>query len=77
LVVPIVFIVFLVILIVASAVTDPENITTSLVLLSTAVPAYLFGVVWKNKPASFNRKYNSFALTLQKLFHVVHDNHED
>lgn len=77
LIVPIIFILILVVLIVASAVTDPENITTSILLLLTAVPAYIFGVGWKNKPASFNRKYNSFALTLQKLFHVVHDEHED
>lgn len=75
--IPIIFITILVILIVASAITDLENIKTSLVLLGTAVPAYIFGVMWKKKPSSFNRKYNSFAITLQKLFHVVHDEHTD
>lgn len=75
--IPILFITVLVILIGASAVTDLENIKTSLTLLGTAVPAYVFGVMWKKKPASFNRKYNSFAITLQRLFHVVHDEHID
>lgn len=75
--IPILFIVILVILIVASAITDPENISTSLFLLATAIPAYLFGVVWKKKPNDFNRRYNSFAIILQKLFHVVHDEHTD
>jgi L-type amino acid transporter 5 len=77
LIIPIIFIIILVILIVASAITDLENIKTSLILLGTAVPAYVFGVMWKKKPKSFNRQYNSFALTLQKLFHVVHDEHTD
>ena len=75
--IPILFIIILSILIIASAITDIENIGTSLILLSTAIPAYVFGVMWKNKPASFNRQYNSFALLLQKLFHVVHDEHRD
>jgi len=75
--IPILFIVILVVLIVASALTDVENIRTSLLLLATAIPAYTFGVVWKNKPSSFNRQYNSFAITLQKVFHVVHDEHID
>ncbi|CAF0723956.1 unnamed protein product [Adineta ricciae] len=77
LLIPILFITVLVVLIGASAVTDLENIKTSLTLLGTAVPAYVFGVMWKKKPASFNRKYNSFAITLQRLFHVVHDEHTD
>jgi L-type amino acid transporter 5 len=76
-VIPIIFIAILVILIVASALTDLENITTSVLLLATAIPAYVFGVMWKKKPKSFNRKYNSFALILQKVFHVVHDEHTD
>jgi len=75
--IPIIFIIILVILIVASAITDLENIKTSLLLLGTAVPAYIFGVMWKKKPNSFNRQYNSFAITLQKLFHVVHEQHSD
>ncbi len=75
--IPIVFITILVVLIVASAVTDVENIKTSLLLLATAIPVYVFGVLWKKKPNSFNRKYNSFAITLQKIFHVVHDEHSD
>jgi amino acid transporter len=75
--IPIIFITILVVLIVASAVTDVENIKTSLLLLATAIPVYIFGVLWKKKPNSFNRKYNSFAITLQKLFHVVHDEHND
>ncbi len=75
--IPIIFITILVILILASAVTDIDNIKTSLILLGTAVPGYIFGVVWKKKPESFNRQYNSFAITLQKLFHVVHDEHSD
>ena len=77
LIIPILFIAILVVLIVASAVTDPENIRTSLVLLATAIPAYVFGVVWKKKPKGFTRRYNSFALILQKIFHVVHDEHTD
>jgi amino acid transporter len=75
--IPILFIIILVILIVASALTDLENISTSLLLLATAIPAYIFGVGWKRKPDSFNRRYNSFAIILQKLFHVVHDEHID
>jgi len=75
--IPIIFIIILVILIVASAITDLENIKTSLLLLGTAIPAYIFGVLWKKKPNSFNRQYNSFAITLQKLFHVVHEEHSD
>ncbi len=75
--IPILFITILVVLIIASAVTDVDNIKTSLILLGTAVPAYIFGVMWKKKPSSFNRQYNSFAITLQKLFHVVHDEHSD
>ncbi|CAF0901905.1 unnamed protein product [Adineta ricciae] len=75
--IPIIFITILVVLIVASALTDRQNITTSIMLLTTAVPAYIFGVMWKNKPKEFNRKYNAFALMLQKVFHVVHDEHTD
>ena len=75
--IPIIFIAILVVLIVASALTDRQNITTSIMLLTTAVPAYIFGVMWKNKPKEFNRKYNAFALMLQKVFHVVHDEHTD
>lgn len=75
--IPIIFIAVLVVLIVGSAVTDVQNIKTSLLLLGTAVPAYIFGVMWKKKPISFNQRYNSFAITLQKLFHVVHDEHHD
>ncbi len=75
--VPIIFIAILIVLIVASALTDLENISTSLLLLATAIPAYFFGVVWKRKPSGFNRRYNSFAKTLQKLFHVVHEEHTD
>ncbi|CAF3642510.1 unnamed protein product [Adineta steineri] len=77
LIIPIVFIAVLVTLIVASAVTDLDNIKTSLTLLATAIPAYVFGVMWKKKPNSFNRKYNSFAITLQKIFHVVHEKRTD
>lgn len=73
----IIFIISLVILIGASAVTDVENIKTSLFLLATAIPAYIGGVVWKRKPKSFNRKYDSFAMFLQKLLHIVHDDHMD
>ncbi len=75
--IPIIFIAILVILIVASAITDIENIKTSLLLLGTAIPAYVFGVMWKKKPSSFNRQYNTFAITLQKLFHVIHEEHSD
>lgn len=75
--IPVIFIIILVILIVISALTDVENISTSLLLLATAVPAYFIGVVWKRKPKSLVRRYNSFALMLQKVFHVVHDNHTD
>ena len=75
--IPIIFIVILVVLIIGSAVTDVENIKTSLLLLATAIPAYIFGVVWKKKPNNFNRRYHSFAIILQKLFHVVHDEHHD
>ncbi len=75
--VPILFITILVVLIVASALTDVENISTSLLLLATAIPAYIFGVGWKRKPTSFNQRYNSFAIMLQKVFHVVHDEHMD
>jgi amino acid transporter len=77
LVIPILFIAILVVLIVASALTDLENIRSSLLLLATAIPAYIFGVMWKKKPKSFNRQYNSFAIMLQKIFHVVHDEHTD
>lgn len=77
LVIPIIFIIILVVLIGASALTDLENIKTSLMLLGTAVPAYVFGVMWKKKPSSFTRQYNSFAYGLQKVFHVVHDEHSD
>ena len=77
LVIPILFITVLVILIVTSALTDLENITTSLLLLSTAIPAYVIGVMWKKKPSSLIRRYNEFAITLQKVFHVVHDEHTD
>ena len=77
LIIPIIFITALVILIVASALTDLDNILTSLMLLGTAVPAYVFGVMWKRKPKSFNRQYHSFAYVLQKVFHVVHDEHVD
>ena len=72
-----IFIIALVILIVASALTDLDNILTSLLLLGTALPAYIFGVIWKRKTKSFNRQYYSFAYVLQKLFHVVHDEHVD
>ncbi|CAF3591300.1 unnamed protein product [Adineta steineri] len=75
--IPILFIISLVVLIGASAIQDVENITTSLLLLATAIPAYIFGVMWKNKPKSFTRQYNSFAIMLQKVFHVVHDEHTD
>jgi amino acid transporter len=75
--IPIIFITILVILIVASALTDLDNITTSLTLLATAIPAYVFGVMWKKKPHSFNRLYNSLAINLQKVFHVVPDEHND
>ncbi|CAF0820720.1 unnamed protein product [Rotaria sp. Silwood1] len=77
LIVPIIFITILIILIVASALTDLENISTSLLLLATAIPAYIFGVMWKKKPSNFNRRYNSFAIMLQKLFHVIHDEHDE
>lgn len=77
LVIPIIFIIILVILIVISALTDVENISTSLLLLATAIPAYIIGVVWKRKPKSLVRQYNSFAIMLQKVFHVVHDHHTD
>ncbi|CAF0935948.1 unnamed protein product [Didymodactylos carnosus] len=73
--VPILFILILIVLIVASAWTDSENITTSLILLSTAIPGYIIGVMWKKKPTSFTKQYNSFARTLQKLFFVVTDEH--
>ncbi|CAF2824087.1 unnamed protein product [Rotaria sp. Silwood2] len=76
-IIPIIFIIILVILIGASAITDIENIKTSLILLGTAVPVYIFGVVWKKKPDSFNRQYNSFAIALQKIFHVVQEEHTD
>jgi len=75
--IPVIFIIILVILIVISALTDVENISTSLLLLATAIPAYFIGVVWKRKPKSLIRRYNSFAIMLQKVFHVVHDNHTD
>lgn len=71
--VPILFIAILVCLIVSSALTDMENVKTSLFLLGTALPAYIFGVMWTRKPSEFTRQYNSFALFLQKLFNVVHD----
>ena len=75
--IPILFITILVILIGASAKNDPENIRTSLMLLATAIPAYVFGVMWKNKPSSLMQRYNSFAILLQKVFHVVHEEHTD
>lgn len=75
LIIPIIFIGVLLVLIIGSAITDVQNIKTSILLLATAVPAYIFGVMWKKKPKSFNQRYNSFAITLQKLFHVVHDEH--
>ncbi|CAF1274345.1 unnamed protein product [Rotaria sordida] len=76
-IIPIIFIIILITLIGASAITDVENIKTSLILLASAIPAYIFGVVWDKKPDSFNRKYNSFAIALQKIFHVVHEEHTD
>ena len=75
--IPIIFITVLVILILASAITDIDNIKTSFLLLGTAIPVYIFGVIWKRKPTSFNHKYNSFAIILQKLFHVIHEEHND
>lgn len=76
-IVPIVFIIILVILILVSALTDVENIVTSLLLLATAIPAYVIGVMWKKKPKTIVRRYNAFAMMLQKVFHVVHDHHRD
>ena len=77
LVIPIVFILIVVILIIGSIITDLENIITSSLLLATAIPAYIFGVLWKKKPKNFNRRYNLLARTLQKLFHVIQDEHND
>ncbi|CAF2344011.1 unnamed protein product [Rotaria sp. Silwood2] len=77
LIVPIVFISILVILIVASALNDIENISTSLFLLTTAIPVYMFRVMWKKKPSNFNRRYNLFAIMLQKLFHLIRDEHNE
>jgi solute carrier family 7 (L-type amino acid transporter), member 5 len=75
--IPIIFVTSLIVLVFASILTDMDNIKTSLMLLGTAVPVYTFGVLWKNKPSSFNRRYNSFAYLLQKLFHVVHEEHTE
>lgn len=75
--IPIIFILILLTLVGASILTDLDNILTSLILLGTAVPAYIFGVLWKKKPKSFVHQYNSFSITLQKLFHVVHEEHTD
>jgi amino acid transporter len=75
--IPYVFIIILTLLIGASAITDMENLSRSLLMLFTALPAYCFGVLWKKKPSGFTRHYDSFALTLQKLFQVVHDKHEE
>ena len=75
--VPIIFIVILCLLIVASAWEDPDNVRTSLILLATAIPAYIFGVMWEKKPANMMSRYHKVALILQKVFHVVHDTHDE
>ena len=75
--IPILFVGILVVLISTSAVTDVDNVITSVKLVGTAVPAYIFGVLWKKKPTNFNRRYNSYARALQKIFHVILEEHVD
>ncbi|CAF4058375.1 unnamed protein product [Rotaria sordida] len=77
LIISIVFISILIILIVTSVLNDLENISTSLFLLTTTIPTYMFCVMWKKKPSDFNCRYNSFVIMLQKLFHIIYDEHNE
>ncbi|CAF3802891.1 unnamed protein product [Rotaria sordida] len=67
----------LIILIVTSVLNDLENISTSLFLLTTTIPTYMFCVMWKKKPSDFNCRYNSFVIMLQKLFHIIYNEHNE
>ena len=58
LIIPILFLLCMLYLVVVPLIIRPTTVGVGLVLvLCTGTPAYLFGVMWKNKPQSLMKLY--------------------
>ncbi|XP_071173855.1 cystine/glutamate transporter-like [Mytilus edulis] len=65
---PIVMLVINFVMLLICVITEPTRTGMALVLFFTGVPVYLFGVIWKSKPKSFNDVMYKTTVILQKTF---------
>ncbi|CAH8527571.1 unnamed protein product [Schistosoma turkestanicum] len=68
---PIIYVLVTLFLVIFAFAAAPTESLLGVAILSTGIPVYIIGCVWKNKPKSFQRKFESFTIAVQKLFRVV------
>lgn len=71
--VPITFVVICLFLIVMPCVEAPYEVGMGALITLSGVPAYYFGVYWKNKPYWFKKFMAAITTFSQKLFLAAHE----
>ncbi|CAH8588318.1 unnamed protein product [Schistosoma margrebowiei] len=70
----IIYVLITLFLVIFAFVAAPTESLLGVAIICTGIPVYIIGCVWKNKPKSFQRKFESFTVGVQKLFKVVPSN---
>ncbi|XP_033215381.1 Y+L amino acid transporter 2 [Belonocnema kinseyi] len=75
--VPIVFVVICAFLVIVPCYERPFEVGMGALITLSGIPAYLFGVCWKNKPAKFEELNIKITHAVQKLFMAAKEEHDD
>ncbi|XP_046739285.1 Y+L amino acid transporter 2 [Diprion similis] len=75
--VPITFVMICIFLIVVSCYQAPFEVGIGTLITLSGIPAYYIGIVWKNKPKSFQRQYHRITCTMQKLFVAAREERDE
>ncbi|CAL8086426.1 unnamed protein product [Calicophoron daubneyi] len=68
---PIIYVTVTAILVVYSFIEKPFEALIGMIIILTAVPVYLLGIVWKRKPRVFRKFMHAVTTGLQKLMQLV------
>lgn len=73
---PITFLLFCAFLLIMTLVEGAVSSLMGIAICFTAIPLYIIGIAWKNKPQAYFRFMKKFNIVLQKFFLCVPEDKE-
>lgn len=67
-IVPIIFVIICIFLLIMPCFEAPFEVGMGLLITLSGIPAYYFGVMWKNKPRSFKNMMSKFDMHCMHIF---------